>query len=66
MSLNEAAEQEVLNRIAAIQAAVEILHDHQDMPRHERRRFLVAITEEAGRLSRMLQACPCGLQAAAH
>lgn len=66
MDLSHAAEQEVLNRIAAIQAAAEILHDHQDMPRHERHRFLVAITEEAARLSRILQACPCALQTAAH
>ena len=57
MGRNEAAKQEVLNRIAAIQAAAEILHDHGDMPQQERHMFLAAITQETARLSRLIQRC---------
>ena len=58
MESDEAHEQEVLNRVAAIQAAAEILHDHDNMPHHERRLFLDAIAGEASRLSRLIRACP--------
>ena len=63
MSRNEAAEQEVLNRIAAIQAAAEILRDNHDMPHQERHMFVTAITHEAQRLSRLIQGCPCDFAA---
>jgi hypothetical protein len=55
----EAAEQEVLNRIAAIQAAAEILHDNGDMPSHERNVFVAAIAHETARLSRLIQGSCC-------
>lgn len=57
MGDSEAAEEEVLNRIAAIQAAAEILHDNDDMPRQQRDMFLTAITHETARLSRMVRGC---------
>ena len=59
MESHEADGQEVLNRVAAIQAAAEILHDNDDMPRHERRMFLDAIACEASRLSRLIRGCVC-------
>jgi hypothetical protein len=57
VSRYEAAEEEVLNRIAAIQAAAEILHDNDNMPRQERHMFLAAITQETARLSRLVKVC---------
>lgn len=57
VSCYEVAEQEVLNRIAAIQAAAEILHDYDDMPHQERNMFLAAITHETARLSRLVKGC---------
>ena len=57
MDREDAHEQEVLNRLAAIQAAAEILHDHDDMPHHERRLFLDTIAGEAARLSRLIRGC---------
>ena len=65
ISGNEADEQEVLNRIAAIQAAAEILHDNDEMPYHERRVFLEAIACEASRLSRLIRGCVCPMLTAA-
>jgi hypothetical protein len=61
MKSDKADEQEVLNRIAAIQAAAEILHDNDDMPHHERRMFLNAIVGESSRLSRLIQRCVCAM-----
>jgi hypothetical protein len=61
MKSDRADEQEVLNRIAAIQAAAEILHDNDDMPRHERRVFLNAIAAESSRLSRLIRGCVCAM-----
>lgn len=58
MGYNRTAEQEVLNRVAAIRAAAEILHDNENMPCHERHVFLAAITDEAARLSRLIQGYP--------
>lgn len=46
----ELAEQEMLNRLAAIQAATEILVDNDDLPTSERRAFLTVIERETGRL----------------
>ncbi|MGE5769196.1 MAG: hypothetical protein ACM32G_02760 [Betaproteobacteria bacterium] len=61
MDGDEADREEVLNRIAAIQAAAEILHDNDDMPHHERRVFLDAIGRETSRLSRLIQGCVCSI-----
>ena len=55
MDGNEAAKLEILNGIAAIQAAAEILHDNGDMPHHERHGFLKAINYETARLSRLIR-----------
>ncbi len=57
MGHDEAARQELLNRVAAIQAAAEILHDNAQMPDHERHVFLKAITHESARLARLVQSC---------
>ncbi len=58
MGRDDIAKQEVLNRLAAIQAAAEILHDNHDLPDHQRHVFLEAITHETGRLSRLIHSCP--------
>lgn len=50
MNPAEMAEQEMLNRLAAIQAATEILVDNDDLPANERRAFLTVIERETGRL----------------
>jgi hypothetical protein len=55
MSRDEAAKLEILNRVAAIQAAAEILHDNGDLPHNERHVFLKAINHEAARLSRLIK-----------
>lgn len=65
MRRDEAAKQEVLNRLAAIQAAAEILHDNEDMPDHQRHVFLEAISDETTRLSRLIQSCVGAVTAAA-
>lgn len=49
LHLAESNEQELLNRLAAIQAATEILLDN-DLPLKERRAFLTVIERESGRL----------------
>jgi hypothetical protein len=48
------SEQEVLNRLAAIQAAAEILDDNQDLSPSDRRLFVFVIRTEATRLHRMI------------
>jgi hypothetical protein len=55
MDRDEGTKQEMLNRVAAIQAAAEILHDNGNMPPHERRLFLAAISQETARLSRLVK-----------
>ena len=54
MHPDEASEQEVLNRLAAIQAAAEILTDNEDLPPSDRRLFLLVIRTETTRLQRMI------------
>jgi hypothetical protein len=54
MHPDEASEQEVLNRLAAIQAAAEILADNEDLPPSDRRLFLLVIRTETTRLHRMI------------
>lgn len=49
LHLADSTEQELLNRLAAIQAATEILLDN-DLPLKERRAFLTVIERESGRL----------------
>lgn len=49
LHLADSAEQELLNRLAAIQAATEILLDN-DLPLKQRRAFLTVIERESGRL----------------
>jgi hypothetical protein len=51
----ESSEQEVLNRLAAIQAAAEILDDNNDLSRNDYHLFLTVIRSETARLHRMLQ-----------
>lgn len=46
--------QELLNRLAAIQAAAEILDDNNDLSPDERHAFFTAIRTEAGRLRQMI------------
>ncbi|MFZ1414964.1 MAG: hypothetical protein WAS73_10370 [Defluviicoccus sp.] len=48
--LADSTEQELLNRLAAIRAATEILLDNDDLPLKERRAFLTVIERESGRL----------------
>jgi hypothetical protein len=50
----ELSEQELLNRLAAIQAAAEILDDNQDLLPNDRRLFLLVIQTETTRLHRMI------------
>lgn len=54
MHPDEVSEQELLNRLAAIQAAAEILTDNEDLPSSERRLFLLVIRTETTRLQRMI------------
>lgn len=51
--LNESSEEKLLNRLAAIQAAVEILADNADLSPTERRRFVRVIRAESARLHQM-------------
>jgi hypothetical protein len=48
------SEQEVLNRLAAIQAATEILEDNEDLSPSDRHLFLLVIRTETTRLHRMI------------
>jgi hypothetical protein len=50
----ELSEQELLNRLAAIQAAAEILYDNQDLSPSDRRLFVFVIRTETTRLHRMI------------
>ena len=52
--LGEPSEQEVLNRLAAIRAAAEILDDNDDLSRSDRRLFLLVIQTETTRLHRLI------------
>jgi signal transduction histidine kinase len=54
MHLGEASEQELLNRLAAIQAAAEILDDNENLSPSDRRLFLFVIRTETTRLHRMI------------
>jgi hypothetical protein len=51
---SESSEQEVLNRLAAIQAAAEILDDNDDLSPSDRRLFFFVIRTETMRLHRMI------------
>jgi hypothetical protein len=52
--LGEASQQELLNRLAAIQAAAEILEDNENLSPSDRRLFLFVIRTETTRLHRMI------------
>ena len=54
MRPGESSEQEVLNRLAAIRAAAEILDDNDDLSSSDRRLFLSVIQTETTRLHRMI------------
>jgi nitrogen-specific signal transduction histidine kinase len=49
------AEEELLNRIAAIQAAAEILDDNHELSYGDRHAFLTVIQSEAARLHALVQ-----------
>ena len=51
---SESSEQEFLNRLAAIQAAAEVLDDNDDLSPSDRRLFLFVIRSETTRLHRMI------------
>jgi signal transduction histidine kinase len=51
---DESSEQELLNRLAAIQAAAEILEDNEDLLPSDRRLFLLVIQSEVTRLHHMI------------
>jgi signal transduction histidine kinase len=53
--LNETEEKELLNRIAAIQAAAEILDDTDELSHGDRHAFLTAIQTEAARLQALVR-----------
>ena len=55
MRLDEVEEEELLNRIAAIQAAAEILDDADELSRGDRHSFLTAIQTEAARLHALVR-----------
>ncbi len=50
LHLADSTEQELLNRLAAIRAATEIMLDNEDLPAKERLAFLTVIERESGRL----------------
>ena len=52
--LGEPSEQEVLNRLAAIRAAAEILDDNDDLSSSDPRLFLLVIQTETTRLHRLI------------
>ena len=54
MRPGESSELELLNRLAAIQAAAEILEDNDDLSPSDRRLFVLAIRTETTRLHRMI------------
>ncbi|MFZ1415803.1 MAG: hypothetical protein WAS73_14680 [Defluviicoccus sp.] len=54
MRRDEGSEQELLNRLAAIQAAAEILDDNEDLSPSERRLFVLVIRTETTRLHRII------------
>ncbi len=54
MRADDVAEQELLNRLAAIKAAAEILDDNEDLPPSDRRLFLLVIQTETTRLHQMI------------
>lgn len=54
MRPDEACEQELLNRLAAIQAAAEILDDNDDLSAADRRPFLLVIRSETERLHQLI------------
>mgnify|MGYP001769073978 CR=1 FL=1 len=56
MRPDEESEQELLNRLAAIQAAAEILDDNEDLSPCERRLFVLVIRTETTRLHQMIAA----------
>jgi signal transduction histidine kinase len=51
----EATEEELLNRIAAIQAAAEILDDNHELPYGDRHAFLTVIQTETARLQALVR-----------
>ena len=53
MPLDHVSEQELLNRLAAIQAAAEILGDNEDLSASDRRLFILLIQTETTRLHEM-------------
>jgi hypothetical protein len=53
--LNETEEEELLNRIAAIQAAAEILDDTAELSHGDRHTFLTAIQTEVARLHALVR-----------
>lgn len=52
---HDLTEEEILNRIAAIQAAAEILDDNEMLPHRERRAFLAVIQAETARLHALVR-----------
>lgn len=59
----DSTEQELLNRLAAIRAATEILLDNDDLPLKERRAFLTVIERESGRLLGLVRRVGAGPEA---
>ena len=55
MSVNMATEEELLNRIAAIQAAAEILDDNHELSHGDRHAFLTAIQTETAHLQALVR-----------
>ena len=55
MRATEATEEELLNRIAAIQAAAEILDDNQELCHGDRHAFLTVIQTETARLHTLVR-----------
>lgn len=54
MLASEASEQDLLNRLAAIQAAAEILDDNDHLSANERRLFVLVILSETARLHHLI------------
>jgi signal transduction histidine kinase len=51
----QATEEELLNRIAAIQAAAEILDDNHELSHGDRHAFLIVIQTETARLQALVR-----------
>lgn len=66
MRPGQSSEQELWNRLAAIQPAAEILDDNNNLSRNDRHLFLTVIRTETARLHRMLQSIMPAFAAAAH